>query len=228
MTLTAATGRVPTGETTPAGRVRTTRALLACGAAAGPAFIVVGVAQAALRPGFDPVKHPLSLLSVGDPGWIQIANFVLAGLAFLAGAVGVRRALHPGRAGTWGPVLYAVFGVSLVAGGVFVADPGLGFPPGTPDGIPAETSWHSTVHSVAPVTGFLALTVVCFVFARRSASQRRRGWAAFSVATGVLVQVLGGVSGATLNFLPMWAAMVLGFGWPSAQLARVRAELPSA
>jgi hypothetical protein len=45
------------------------------------------------------------LLSLGDLGWIQIANFVVTGALFVACAVGLRRVLHPGRAGTWGPRL---------------------------------------------------------------------------------------------------------------------------
>ena len=90
--------------------------LLACGAAAGPLFIVVALIQAVTRTGFDAAKHPLSLLSVGDLGWIQIANFVVCGLLYLASAVGMRRALHPGRAAVWGPRLIGAFGVALIAG----------------------------------------------------------------------------------------------------------------
>ena len=198
-----------------------TRLLLTGGALAGPLFIVVGVVHGLVRPGFDPVRHPLSLLSVGDPGWVQIANFVVAGLLFMGCGVGLRHALHPGRAGTWGPWMYGVFGLALVAGGVFVSDPGLGFPPGTPDGVPETMSWHAAAHSVAPVTGFLALSVACFVFARRAVGRGERAWAVFSVVTGIAIQLLGGVSGATLNFIPMWMAMILGFGWASAQVARL-------
>jgi len=198
--------------------------LLACGAVAGPLFIVVGVTQALTRAGFDPVKHPLSLLSVGDLGWIQITNFVVTGLLFLASAVGMRRVLRPGRASKWGPRLIGAFGVALIAGGIFVADSGLGFPPGTPEGIPDEFSWHGIVHSVAPVAGFLALTLACFVFARRSIGLRQRGWAVFSIFTGVTIQVLGAIPNPNLNFLPLWAAMVLGFGWASAQAARLMAQ----
>ncbi|HET6728167.1 MAG TPA: DUF998 domain-containing protein, partial [Jiangellaceae bacterium] len=66
-----------------------TRALLACGVVAGPLFIVVGVLQMLTRDGFDPSRHPLSLLSLGDLGWIQIANFVIAGLLFTASGVGM-------------------------------------------------------------------------------------------------------------------------------------------
>jgi hypothetical protein len=82
--------------------VSTATTLLTCGAVAGPIFIVVGFAAALTRNGFDLGKHPLSLLSVGDHGWIQISNFVVAGLLFVASAVGIRRALNHGRGGTWG------------------------------------------------------------------------------------------------------------------------------
>jgi hypothetical protein len=198
-----------------------TRLLLVCGAVAGPLFIVMSVAQALTRPGFDPVKHPASLLSVGDLGWIQIATFIVTGLLFLASAVGMRRALHPGRGTTWGPRLIGAFGVALIGGGIFVADPGLGFPPGTPEGIPDEFTWHGIVHSIAPVVGFLALTLACFVFARRSISLGQRGWAAYSIFTGVVIQVLGAIPNMNYNFAPLWMAMVLGFGWASAQAARL-------
>jgi hypothetical protein len=88
--------------------VTTTRTLLACGAVAGPLFIAVGFAAALIRTGFDLGNHPLSLLSVGDLGWIQIANFVVAGLLFIASAAGMRRALRGRRAGRWGPLWIAM------------------------------------------------------------------------------------------------------------------------
>jgi hypothetical protein len=208
--------------------ILTTRILLACGAIACPIFIVVGFAAALTRTGFELSKHPLSLLSVGDQGWIQISNFVLAGLLFVASAVGLRRALRSGRGGKWGPWLIGAFGVSLVAGGVFVADPGLGFPPGTSEGIPDELSWHGMLHAVAPVIGFLALSLACFVFARRAFGSHQRGWAATCIAVGVGIQILGAAPNLNGNFIPLWIAIVIGFGWASVQLARVLAELADA
>ena len=204
-----------------AAEARRARMLLGSGAAAGPIFIAAVLVQAATRTGFDPVKHPLSLLSVGELGWIQIANFVLAGLLFLAAAVGMRRALSPGPASAWGPRLICVFGAALIGGGVFVADPGLGFPPGTPEGVPEEFSWHGIVHSAAPVVGFLALSLACFVFARRSLRLGERRWAVWSIFTGISIQVLGAMSNMSLNFIPLWVAMVLGFGWASVLAARL-------
>src|SRR5579884_855270 len=69
------------------------RALLYCGVAAGPIYIIVGAIEAFTRPGFDPTRHDLSLLSNGNLGWIHISLFVLTGLLTIAGAVGMRRVL---------------------------------------------------------------------------------------------------------------------------------------
>jgi hypothetical protein len=79
--------------------------LLACGIVAGPLFLAVALTQGFTRQGFDLSRHPLSLLSLGDLGWIQIANFVVTGVLYVACAVGMRRALGPGPGATWGPRL---------------------------------------------------------------------------------------------------------------------------
>lgn len=105
-----------------------TKMLLVSGLLAGPLFIVVVLVQAFTRQGFDLARLPLSLLSVGDMGWIQITNFIVTGLLAVACAVGIWQRLHPGRSGTWGPLLIGVYGAGLIAAGVFSPDPALGFP----------------------------------------------------------------------------------------------------
>jgi len=92
MQQAASTGSAPSEATT-----KLTRALLACGAVAGPFYIVVGVLQLFIRPGFDITRHMLSLLANGDLGWIQITNFEVSGLLTIAGAIGIRQASHPAR-----------------------------------------------------------------------------------------------------------------------------------
>jgi hypothetical protein len=171
-----------------------TRALLICGIVAGPLFTVVGLTQAFTRPGFDLTRHALSLLENGDLGWIQISSFLLTGLLFVACAVGMRQAMLGSRGGTWGPRLIAVIGVGLICAAFFRADPGLGFPPGTPANA-STLSWHGMVHLIVGAVSFLSLISACFVFARRFASQHLRGWATYSVVTGVLFFVsLAGLS----------------------------------
>ena len=101
----------------------TTRTLLGCGVGAGPLFLLVALTQAYTRTGFDLRRHPFSMLSLGDLGWLQITTFVVTGLLFTACAAGMRRTLRGRRGGTWGPALIGAFGVALIGGGVFVADP---------------------------------------------------------------------------------------------------------
>lgn len=64
--------------------------------------MVVALLQAFAREGFDMVRHPASSLSPGDLRWIQIANFVLTGLFFIALAIGLRRVLTSGIGSRWG------------------------------------------------------------------------------------------------------------------------------
>jgi hypothetical membrane protein len=165
---------------------RTTRTLLLCGIVAGPVFVAAGLLQSFTIPGFDLTHHYLSQLSSGELGWIQVANFVIAGLLTIAAAAGVRRALRGGTLGNVGPVLLAGFGVGLVAAGVFVADPALGFPPGTPEGIPDHQSWHSVLHGVSAIVSFVFLVGACLTLGYRFARQREWGWAVYSVATGIV------------------------------------------
>ncbi|MFC6020879.1 DUF998 domain-containing protein [Plantactinospora solaniradicis] len=172
----------------PGAAVGSTRTLLTCGIVAGPLYIVVVVLQLLTRDGFDISRHPASMLSNGDQGWIQIANFGVSGLLFVAWAIGLHRVSGPavGRRGRWGPRLVGVFGTGMVAAAVFSADPADGFPPGTPVGAPTTMSWHAGVHFLVATIAFLALISACFSFARRFAADGRRGWAAFSAVSGGL------------------------------------------
>ena len=193
-----------------------TNALLVCGMIAGPFYILVGLIQALTRPGFDILRHDLSLLANGDLGWIQITNFVVSGLLVLAFAVGTRRTLSAGAGRMWGPILLAVYGIGLIGAGFFTADPAFGFPPGTPANAHA-ISWHGLLHIITAAIGFLALIAACFVLARRFASQRQRGWAASSVATGVIFfAAFGGVatgSGQTWSVIGFWIGIVCAWAW---------------
>ena len=212
-------------------RIDSTNALLVCGLVAGPLYMIVGLIQVLIRPGFDVTRHDLSLMSNGDLGWIQIANFLISGLLVIAGAVGMRRVLHPGRGSTWGPLLVGLYGLGLIGAGIFIADPAYGFPPGTP--ADAHTiSWHGLLHFVSGGVGFLALIAACFVFARRFAACGRRGWAAYSVATGVIFFAaffgIASGSGQAWIVIGFWIGVALAWAWISAMSARLMTEHPDA
>lgn len=192
----------------PAAATGSTRTLLAAGVIAGPLYVVLVVLQMFVRDGYDISRHPASLLSNGDLGWIQVANFVATGLLFVAAAVGLHRVLGKaaGRGGTWGPRLVGVFGAGVFAAAFFTADPVDGFPPGTPTGPPTTVSTSGLLHFLVAAVAFLALIAASFVFARRFRAAGNRGWAAFSTTAGAA-------------FLGTWVASIALQGQPVANVA---------
>jgi Protein of unknown function (DUF998) len=196
------------------------RTLLGCCITAGPLFVVASLAQAFTRTGFDLGRHPISLLSLGSFGWIQIANFVVSGVLYLAGAVGLREALRPGRGSTWAPRLVAITGVGLIVAGVFTADAGAGFPPGGPVGAPAM-SWHGVLHEVGFGLSFVGAIAACGVFARRYAALGRRGWAAGAIATVVAVLIIVGWPDLNSLSVRLVIATAALFGFLSAVAAQL-------
>jgi Protein of unknown function (DUF998) len=203
---------------------RSTSVLLVCGLLAGPLFVSVAVGQALLRDGFDLRRHPLSLLSLGELGWVQVTNFVVTGLLSIAFAAGMWRVLHPGRGGTWGPLLVGAFGAGLVLGGVFITDPSLGFPPGAPEAMPDHYSWHATVHNIAPGISLDALILACVVFVRRFAGLHNWRWVTFSAATAVAVLVLSWWPGLDGISIRLATAVTVALGWTTALAARLLTE----
>ena len=160
-----------------------TAALLAAGAVAGPLYVGVALAQALTRQGFDLTRHPWSVLANGELGWIQVTNLIVTGVLVIAFAVGLRRVLAEGRASRWAPRLIALYGISLVAAGIFRADPVADFPVGTP--ATTTVSGHGMVHLMAGAVGFVCLTAACLLLARRFAPTNR-AWAIWTAGAGIV------------------------------------------
>ncbi|MEO6898155.1 MAG: DUF998 domain-containing protein [Caldimonas sp.] len=192
--------------------------LLAAGVILGPLFYVVVAVQAMTRTGYEVTRHPLSLLSLGQTGWIQISNFCIAGLLAIASSIGFRRALRGQAAGTWGPVLIGILGLGLITAGVFPPDPSMGFPPGAPLGAAAALSMSAKLHGVGFAAAFGALSAACFVFARRFAHAGRRNVARYSAATGIAIPVViaCGMSRPAWASLSFAAIGLVAFGWLAA------------
>lgn len=188
----------------------TTRALLTAAAAAGPFFFASVGVQLLIRDGFDLRIHPFSQLATGDLGWIQIATFVLTGLGFLGFALAHRRLVVEGVGRRLVPLFVGIFGVGLIAAGVFVMDPQNGFPAGTPAGPALVTSWHGVAHSIAAAVAFTALAGACVVLVVRSV--RRRALVP-AIANGLVAVVM------LLPMSPDWFSLqiavvgLVGFGW---------------
>ena len=189
-----------------------TRAMLACGVIAGPLFVAIATVQLLTREGFDLRRHPISLLSLGEHGWIQVINFLFAGLLSIIFSVGVARVLTDGPGSRWGPRFFALFGVGLVIGGIFRADPALGFPAGAPEGYPEHITTHGMIHAFAPPLSFLSLIAACLVIARRLAAQGLRRAALITRIVAAVCFVLSVPVGPGFS-IRLFIAVALAFAW---------------
>ncbi len=202
-----------------------TRRLLTCGVLAGPLFVGVTTAGVLTRDGFDLRRHGISLLGLGGHGWVQVANFVVAGALSIGFGVGLRRLTGGGAA----PLLVWGYGAGLVATGVFLVDPGAGFPPGTPADVPVGTagmSWHGMIHAAGPPFAFGCLVALGMLFARWFAARGRPGWAVYSVLTAVaalLLIFLPGGAGSVRSAL----AVVLTSAWLTGLAVLLRRQVPA-
>jgi hypothetical protein len=209
-----------------------TKLLLTGCVLAGPIYIIVGIAQILTRAGFDITRHPLSFMSLGDFGWIQITNFIITGLLVIAGAIGLRRLAQSDKRLRRGAFLLGIYGLGVLGGGLFAPDPALGFPPGTPNTYPETMSWHGLLHFVFGQIGFLALIVASLVYARYFAANDLRGWAIFSALTGAifLFAIIATVAtstgdGSVWGLLALYVAVILGWLWLAALSYYMRSEL---
>lgn len=175
----------------------TTLSLIACGTLGGVLFTMVYLIEGATRPGYVAWQQAISALSLGPGGWVQQVNFVVFGLLTICSLFGWRRALAPGPAAVWYPILKGVSGVGLIMDGVFSQDPVPGYPVGATLGAPTT---HAVVHTLFAVVAITAIALGDFVLARRFAWEPRwRAWMLPAVVTGVLTIVfiaLFGASGA--------------------------------
>lgn len=197
-----------------------TRPLLALGVIAGPFFFIVGILLGLTRPGFDLAEHQLSLLLLGEGGWMQLANFLLSGLMVVLATIGLRsRARETGR-GTAPAVLIGVFGLGIIGSGLFPPDPLAGFPPGAE----SEGSVGGILHLVFGMVQFVALGIAAFIAARFDAKQGARRWFIYGLVTGIAI-LLGFIVSAAfsqvfLGLALLWLTVAICFAWIAAQCVR--------
>ena len=162
------------------GQSLATKLLLACGAIGPLLFIAVFLIEGTTRSDYNPLRYPISSLSIGNLGWIQAANFLMVGLFLFAFAFGLRRVLRASRGvGVfWGPLLFGLAGLGLFCAGIFTTDPIYGYPPSAPL-VLAQYSVHGHFHDIFSLLLFIALPAACFVFCRRFATLGERGWAVY-------------------------------------------------
>jgi hypothetical protein len=202
--------------------------LLRCGLVAGPSFLVVFTADGATRPGYRPLRHPVSSLSLGPRGRVQVTNFAVTGALFLAAGAGLTRAAGPERGSKRDARLLEVAGMALLGSAVFATDPVSGYPAGSPDALSSPTI-TGTLHNLCGAGVFLGLPAAAAAAGWRALRQGRPGWAAYCAGTAATMLTAAIAAGAGFSQSPRLVnvaglcqrvAIVTGFGWVSVRSGR--------
>jgi hypothetical protein len=163
---------------------RTHWILLVIGVVTSLAFNLTYLVDGWVRPGYDWIAQPMSALSLGPGGAVQVTNFLVFGIAGVVTAFAWRPTLAPGLGAVWYPRLRVVAGLALIGAGLFSQDPGNGFPPGVP--ALAHPSTHATIHNLVSYVSLTLVVAELIILASRFAREPQwRGWAPAAVLVAV-------------------------------------------
>ena len=149
-------------------------------------FVGVFTVEGVLRNGYDPMRKYISVLSLGNRGWIQISNFIVLGLLLFIFTLGLSKEFQTGKASRGGIITLYIISVLFFISGPFVMDP---------TETPADQmSVHGLIHGISGGIVFLLMPIIIFIFLRRFFSdnnwQSFRWWTLILgviEATGVIV-----------------------------------------
>jgi hypothetical protein len=183
---------------------------LAWGGVVGPAlFVVLMLLAGVVVPGYDPQRHFISLLALGQNGWLQTVNFFVSGALIAGFGLALSRTWPSDRSSraTW--IAIVVGGAGLVLAALFPTDPGQGFPRGAPAGLPLESSWHAAIHYLGALMFFVGIPAAEALIGRRAWRNQRPTFAAYSVTSGLAMLLLDSL-GLTLALVNGPGASIAG------------------
>jgi hypothetical protein len=212
-------------------------AVLWAGVIAPLLFTMAYLLAGASRPGYDPIRHQVSLLSLAEGGWAQTASFLVTGVLLVAFAIALRADLTGAPVGRGAPLAIAVSGVGFVVAGLFPTQPLFGYPPGTPEGMATDVSTSSLLHVTGAGLLFFGLIAAAFMLANRDRRAGRTAWAIASFSVAVTILVFFGLSGGgpsgqllfpAASGLLQRVSLVAGLGWVAAVALRCLRDAPNA
>lgn len=166
-----------------------TRSLLVCGAFAGPLFTILWLITGLTRANYDPMRHPISSLAIGESGWTQVTNFIITGVLTLALAFGLRGALQSRRGSKWGVIWITAIGIGFLGAALFVADPMNGYPPGTPL-LLMQPTVIGRLHRLFSALVFFGIPGAAFSLGGLFARNGEQPWATYSRVTAIAFIVM--------------------------------------
>jgi hypothetical protein len=174
--------------------------LLTCGIIGCLIFITTFLVEGVLREDYNPLRFPVSSLSIGERGWIQISNFILSGTLILAFALGLKSTFENNF--VWIPRLIAMIGIGFIGAGIFSTDSIYGYPVTEPLRL-AQFTTHGHLHDFFSLFVFICLPIVNFKFFKWFRNAGKKSWAVYSLLTGIMVIVTFILAGMGFKQVPL-------------------------
>ncbi len=119
-------------------------------------FVMIFTIEGLFRENYSAMKNFISELSLGNEGWIQIANFLIFGFLFFVFSIGLLQAFQKRRLPTTGPILFLILASCYFFSGPFVTDPGTIFT--------QQKSVHGIIHGILGAIVFILMTISSWTF----------------------------------------------------------------
>ncbi|WKA59281.1 DUF998 domain-containing protein [Planococcus shenhongbingii] len=156
-----------------------TKKLLTAGLMAGPLFTLSWLIDGASREGYNPLRHPVSSLSIGSNGWIQAATFLIVGILLLGFSLALIRILRSQGVSVGGPRLLALCAIGLIGAGLFVCDPLSGYPSGLHTAR-SDRSISGILHDMFSAFLFIGYPIAAFKFYKIFVQKKESAWANYT------------------------------------------------
>lgn len=163
-----------------------TKLFLVCGAIGPVLFVLIFLIEGRARMDYDPILYPVSSLSIGESGWIQTTNFIVAGILLLMFSIGLRQIFNFPEKKFKGSLLIMLVGIGLIGAGICYTDPVYGYPTDKPL-ILTQFTIRGHLHDVFSLLVYICLPAACFVFRRQFIKTGKNGWADYSAISGIIV-----------------------------------------
>jgi hypothetical membrane protein len=177
--------------------------LLTAGPVGSLFFILSFTVQGLYRTGYDPSLHPVSSLSLGPMGWMQIYSFVITGLLIIGFSFGVKRSFLARRYSRRISHFILAAGIGLTGAGVFSTDPVYGYPPQLPLRL-AQFTWQGHLHDFFSLMVFVGIPAAALTSWKYFVITGQKGISIFSLFAALTVLLAFILAGAGFKQAPVF------------------------
>jgi len=157
-----------------------------CGTIAGVFFTLSWIIQEAFRETYNPLMHPISSLSFGPTGWIQVATFFITGVLTLLFAYGLWNIWKSEKGiSQWVPIFVIICALAFIGSAIFTSDFANGYPAGAPVVITNPT-FSGIMHQTCVSLLFFSTPLGCFIIGNYFAYKKELKWLLFSSISGLM------------------------------------------